>query len=97
INSMLFPYTSLFRSDTALVHRPPSGATGLFSGPLLRRTLLILAVWFLVSVSYYGVFTWLPSRLAEEGFGFVRGYGFLVVVALARSVEHTSELQSREN
>lgn len=71
-------------ADTALVHRPPSGATGLFSGPLLRRTLLILAVWFLVSVSYYGVFTWLPSRLAEEGFGFVRGYGFLVVVALAQ-------------
>jgi MFS transporter, putative metabolite:H+ symporter len=35
-------------------------------------------------VSYYGVFTWLPARLAGEGFGFVRGYGFLVIVALAQ-------------
>ena len=49
-----------------------------------RRTLLILAVWFLVSLAYYGVFTWLPARLAGEGFGFVRGYGFLLVVALAQ-------------
>ncbi|WP_429809489.1 MFS transporter [Ensifer sp. B1-9] len=57
---------------------------GIFSGDLRRRSLLILAVWFLVSVSYYGVFTWLPPRLAGEGFGFVRGYGFLVLIALAQ-------------
>lgn len=57
----------------------------IFSPPLRRRTLLILAIWFLVSVSYYGIFTWLPARLASgEGFGFVRGYGFLVIVALAQ-------------
>lgn len=41
-------------------------------------------MWFLVSISYYGVFTWLPGRLAEHGFGYVRGYGFLVIVALAQ-------------
>lgn len=57
---------------------------GLFSPALRRRTLLMLSVWFLVSVSYYGVFTWLPAELAADGFGFVRGYGFLVVVALAQ-------------
>lgn len=45
---------------------------------------MILAIWFLVSISYYGVFTWMPPRLAGEGFGFVRGYGFLVVLALAQ-------------
>lgn len=56
----------------------------LLSPSLRRRTLLILSVWFLVSVSYYGVFTWMPARLAGEGFGFVRGYGFLVLVALAQ-------------
>ncbi|WP_027135482.1 MFS transporter [Geminicoccus roseus] len=57
---------------------------GIFTSPLLRRTILILAVWLLVSAAYYGVFVWLPGRLAGEGFGFVRGYGFLVVVALAQ-------------
>ena len=50
-----------------------SPSAGIFSGDLRRRSLLILAVWFLVSVSYYGVFTWMPPRLAGEGFGFVRG------------------------
>ncbi|HEV7317901.1 MAG TPA: MFS transporter [Ensifer sp.] len=62
----------------------PSVSTGIFSMDLRRRSLLILTVWFLVSVSYYGVFTWMPPRLAGEGFGFVRGYGFLVLIALAQ-------------
>jgi putative MFS transporter len=44
----------------------------ILSPPLRRRSLLMLLVWFLVSLSYYGVFTWMPARLAGEGFGFVR-------------------------
>ncbi len=44
----------------------------------------MIAIWFLVSVSYYGIFTWIPAKLAGDGFGFVRGYGFLVLVALAQ-------------
>jgi putative MFS transporter len=56
----------------------------LVSGPLRRRTLLILLVWFLVSVSYYGVFVWLPGHLAGQGFGFMRGHAFLVLIALAQ-------------
>ena len=56
----------------------------LFSPNLRQRTLTALAIWFLVSVSYYGIFTWIPAKLAGDGFGFVRGYGFLVVVALAQ-------------
>jgi len=59
-------------------------AVRLLSPALRNRTLLMLAVWFLVSLSYYGIFTWMPARLAGEGFGFVRGYGFLVIVALAQ-------------
>ena len=56
----------------------------LLSPNLRQRTLTTLAIWFLVSVSYYGIFTWLPAQLAGDGFGFVRGYGFLVVVAPAQ-------------
>jgi putative MFS transporter len=56
----------------------------LLSSNLRQRTLTTLAIWFLVSVSYYGIFTWIPAKLAGDGFGFVRGYGFLVVVALAQ-------------
>ncbi len=71
-------------AGTEIATPPSAGRSGLFSPQLLRRTMLILAIWFLVSVSYYGVFTWMPARLAGEGFGFVRGYGFLVIVALAQ-------------
>jgi putative MFS transporter len=67
-----------------LVSASHAASEGLFSHALRRRSLLILAIWFLVSVSYYGVFTWMPAKLAGSGFGFVRGYGFLVFVALAQ-------------
>lgn len=70
--------------DAPLVAPPATPAARLLSLELRRRTLLMLAVWFLVSLSYYGVFTWMPARLAGEGFGFIRGYGFLVIVALAQ-------------
>lgn len=56
----------------------------LLAGHLQRRTLLILAAWLLISTAYYGVFIWLPGRLVGEGYGFVRGYGFLVLLALAQ-------------
>jgi putative MFS transporter len=70
--------------DEGLAAAAPGAGGGLFSPALRRRSALVMLLWFLVSVSYYGVFTWLPPRLAGEGFGFVRGYGFLVVVALAQ-------------
>jgi len=57
---------------------------GLFSVPLRQRSITIFAAWFLVSISYYGIFAWMPSQLATQGFGFVRGYDFLVLVALAQ-------------
>lgn len=63
---------------------PSTSSEGIFSPLLRQRTFSILLVWFLVSISYYGIFTWLPARLAQEGFGYVRGYGFLVIVALAQ-------------
>lgn len=62
----------------------PGTDRSIWAPALIRRTLGILAVWFLVSISYYGVFIWVPGKLATEGFGFVKGYGFLVILALAQ-------------
>jgi putative MFS transporter len=61
-----------------------AAVSALFGAGLLWPSLLILSVWLLVSISYYGLFVWLPSHLAGLGFGFVRGQGFLVLVALAQ-------------
>ncbi|KKX29558.1 MFS transporter [Rhizobium sp. LC145] len=71
-------------AETRLATQPQPRDTAIFSGELRRRSLMILAIWFLVSVSYYGVFTWMPPQLASGGVGFVRGHGFLVLVALAQ-------------
>jgi putative MFS transporter len=49
----------------AIIAAPASEPNpGIFTPSLRRRTFSILLVWFLVSISYYGIFTWLPARLA---------------------------------
>ncbi len=85
LNRMLRMNDRAEMAETEVLALPaPGPAPGIFSPALRRRTLAILAIWFLVSAAYYGVFTWLPARLATGGVGFVRGYGFLVLVALAQ-------------
>jgi len=62
----------------------PAARQGLFGPELRNQSIAVFATWFLVSLSYYGVFVWLPAELVKGGFGFVRGYGFLVLLALAQ-------------
>jgi putative MFS transporter len=56
----------------------------LFSGPLRRRSLALCAAWMLISIAYYGVFVYLPVKLGAQGFGFMRGQEFLIVLALVQ-------------
>jgi putative MFS transporter len=58
--------------------------TALFSMKLRRRSILLMSTWFAVSLSYYGVFVYLPIRFASEGLGFMRGQYFLILVALVQ-------------
>ena len=53
----------------------------LFSGGLLRRSVALFVAWGLISIAYYGVFVYLPVKLSAEGFGFMRGQEFLIVLA----------------
>jgi len=71
--------------ETALRASPATRSyQGLLSPQLRQRSVTIFAAWFLVSISYYGIFAWMPNQLATQGFGFVRGYDFLLLVALAQ-------------
>lgn len=56
----------------------------LFAGPLRRRSIGLFLAWGLISIAYYGVFVYLPVRLGAQGFGFMRGQEFLVVLALVQ-------------
>jgi len=68
----------------AFFSAPSSHHGGLLSPQLRQRSVTIFAAWFLVSISYYGIFAWMPNQLATQGFGFVKGYDFLLLVALAQ-------------
>jgi putative MFS transporter len=56
----------------------------LLSPELRRRSVFLMLAWLLISVSYYGVFVYLPVKLASDGFGFLRGQLFLVILAIAQ-------------
>lgn len=68
------------RPETAV----KTSMAALFSPLLRRRSTFLLLAWLLISVSYYGIFVYLPVRLSSEGFGFLRGQMFLVLVALVQ-------------
>ncbi|MGU3629543.1 MFS transporter [Comamonas sp. C24C] len=56
----------------------------LFSQDLRRRSFSLFLAWALISIAYYGVFVYLPVKLSSEGFAFMRGQVFLVVLALVQ-------------
>jgi putative MFS transporter len=63
---------------------PARSLSALFARDLRRRSLSLFAAWALISVAYYGVFVYLPVKLSAQGFGFIRGQEFLIVLALAQ-------------
>ena len=68
--------------DAAAAPKQPLSA--LFSHQLRRRSLSLFLAWALISIAYYGVFVYLPVRLSAEGFGFMRGQEFLILLALVQ-------------
>jgi putative MFS transporter len=62
----------------------PKSIFALFSKELRRRSISLLIAWMLISIAYYGVFVYLPVKLSTEGFGFMRGQVFLIVLALVQ-------------
>ncbi len=56
----------------------------LFSAGLRRRSTCLFLAWALISIAYYGVFVYLPVRLSAQGFGFMRGQEFLILLALVQ-------------
>ncbi len=56
----------------------------LFAAKCRRRSICLLVAWMLISIAYYGVFVFLPIKLAGEGFGFLRGQAFLILIALVQ-------------
>jgi len=62
---------------------PPSAA-GLLKPGLRRTTLLLWAMWFAISLGYYGVFTWLPTFFRSGGMALLPVYQNTFILALAQ-------------
>jgi putative MFS transporter len=56
----------------------------LFDSEVRRRSISLYLAWLLISLAYYGVFVYLPIKMAGEGFAFMRGQVFLIVLALVQ-------------
>ncbi len=65
-------------------HMEKKSIMALFERGLSRRSIALLVAWMLISMAYYGVFVYLPIKLAAQGFGFMRGQVFLIMLALVQ-------------
>lgn len=54
----------------------------LFQGMFLRRTIMLWILWIAMVVSYYGIFTWLPSLLLAKGFTKDQAFLLNLVISL---------------
>lgn len=58
--------------------------TQLWSGPFARRSLMLWLIWFGIVYSYYGIFTWLPSLLVQQGYSIVQSFEYVLGMILAQ-------------
>jgi len=71
-----------FDTSTPPEEKPIRG--GIWGPDLRKRTTAFWVVWFCVSLSYYGAFTWIPSLLVGQGFTLVRSFSFTLIITLAQ-------------
>lgn len=57
---------------------------GIWGPEMRRRTAAFWAVWFGVSLSYYGAFIWIPSLLVDQGFTLVKSFTFTLIITIAQ-------------
>lgn len=77
--------------DDATARPAPATATprtrtraGLWTPEYRRRTGALWIVWFMVNLSYYGAFIWLPTFIAGQGYGLVKSFEYTLIITLAQ-------------
>jgi putative MFS transporter len=56
----------------------------LWSRAMARRTAVIWTVWFVITFSYYGFFSWIPTLLVERGITVTKSFEFSIIIYLAQ-------------
>ncbi len=74
-------------AGAAAAEPPPAAAVGpgrLWGPGCRRRTAALWTVWFMVNLSYYGAFIWLPNLIFAQGFSLVKSMEYTLVITLAQ-------------
>ncbi len=80
VNGTMLPAEPIEAPASPLVSR----SRDLFSPKYRRTTVFLWLVWFMISLGYYGAFTWLPSWFRAKGFALPAVYPNAFLMALAQ-------------
>ncbi len=61
-----------------------SNLATLWRGRLASITVSTWAIWFAITFSYYGFFTWIPSLLVGQGYSVADSFAFSIAIYLAQ-------------
>jgi putative MFS transporter len=69
---------------------------------MARRTAVTWLVWFVITFSYYGFFSWIPTLLVQRGITVTKSFEFSIIIYLAQipgyfSAAWLSEKLDRKN
>lgn len=56
----------------------------IWSPALRRRTAALWVVWFMINLSYYGAFIWMPTLLFQDGHTLVKSFQYTLIITLAQ-------------
>jgi len=84
VNGTVLPEGELALAQGGVAATKASAARDLLSPRLRRTTLLLWLVWFMISIGYYGAFTWLPTWFRAKGFALPSVYPNAFIMALAQ-------------
>ncbi|WP_020658226.1 MFS transporter [Amycolatopsis benzoatilytica] len=74
----------------------------LWSGRMARRTAITWLIWFVITFSYYGFFTWIPTLLVQRGITVTKSFEFSLIIYVAQvpgyfSAAWLGEILDRKN
>ncbi|GAA3464894.1 MFS transporter [Saccharothrix longispora] len=74
----------------------------MWSPAMAKRTAVIWLVWFVITFSYYGFFSWIPTLLIQQGITVTKSFEFSIIIYLAQipgyfSAAWLSEKLDRKN
>ena len=93
IGSALPPLPASAAEDVGLVTEAEEGRTSpplsaalrfLWSHEMARRTAVVWTLWFVITFSYYGFFSWIPTLLVERGITVTRSFEFSIIIYAAQ-------------